>query len=224
MKRQIFLIVTIVDKGRGESIASIYHKYKISQSLICSGNGTASSEMLDYLGLDEPEKDILIGIGSKYSSYLVLKDLSTTMSYSIPGSGISFTLPISSMSLFSLKKIEEPDTTISLKEELHLNNERKHELIVAITDMNISDTIVTAAKLAGAKTGTVIKSRQVLSEEMTKIFGITIQPEKKITLFVVPTEEKNDIMKAVSTVVLKEDSEHGFVFSIPAHDVVGIMK
>ena len=105
-----------------------------------------------------------------------------------------------------------------------MNNERKHELIVAITDMNISDTIVTAAKLAGAKTGTVIKSRQVLSEEMTKIFGITIQPEKKITLFVVPTEEKNDIMKAVSTVVLKEDSEHGFVFSIPAHDVVGIMK
>ena len=225
MEKQIHLIITIVDQGRGEHIAAIFHKYNITQQLICHGHGTASSEILDYLGLDEPEKDIVIGIASNVSSHLVLKDLSTTMSYSIPGSGISFTLPISSMSLFSLKKINEQPTNIDIsKEELHVNNEKKHELIVAITDTGVSDTIVTAAKLAGAKTGTVIKARQVLSEEVTKIFGITIQPEKKIVLFLVPSNEKKEIMTAVSTAVLKEDSEHGMVFSIPAHDVVGIMK
>ena len=47
------LLVTIIDRGKGKKLISYYNSQNIKFTLLCFGKGTASSEILDYLGLDE---------------------------------------------------------------------------------------------------------------------------------------------------------------------------
>ena len=60
--RKIKLLVSIVERGMGEKVVGIYRKHNVVINLICLGKGTASSEILDYLGLNKNEKDIILSI------------------------------------------------------------------------------------------------------------------------------------------------------------------
>ena len=55
-------LITIVDRGRGEMAAELLNQVHKSVHMISLGKGTASSEIMDYLGLDEPEKDIVMSL------------------------------------------------------------------------------------------------------------------------------------------------------------------
>ena len=46
-------LITIVDRGRGEIAAELLNQIHKSFHMISLGNGTASSEIMDYLCLDE---------------------------------------------------------------------------------------------------------------------------------------------------------------------------
>ena len=54
---------------------------------------------------------------------------------------------------------------------------KEHELIISIFNRGYSDTVMDAAKKAGARGGTVLNARGTGSHEVEKFFGITIQPE-----------------------------------------------
>ena len=45
------LLITIVDRGKGERIAEIADRRLFHISLMCLGHGTAKSEIMDLLGL-----------------------------------------------------------------------------------------------------------------------------------------------------------------------------
>ena len=62
MNRKIEWLVTIVDRGRGSAVAQVYQKHQVAVQLITHGHGTASSKIMDILGLDEPEKDIVLSL------------------------------------------------------------------------------------------------------------------------------------------------------------------
>jgi hypothetical protein len=47
---------------KGDKAAKIFAECGIEVRYICLGHGTANSEIMDNLGLDEPEKDIVIGL------------------------------------------------------------------------------------------------------------------------------------------------------------------
>ena len=49
-------------QGAGNRAASIFHTYNHEILLAVRGHGTASSAVMDCLGLDEPEKDLVLGL------------------------------------------------------------------------------------------------------------------------------------------------------------------
>ena len=53
-------LVTILDRGMGETAIDVLNPIYKTEYMIILGKGTAGSEIMDYLGLDEPEKDVLI--------------------------------------------------------------------------------------------------------------------------------------------------------------------
>ena len=55
-KDPIKLMVTIVHRGKGDTVAKQFGKDHVGTHYVCHGFGTASSEMMDYLGIGEPEK------------------------------------------------------------------------------------------------------------------------------------------------------------------------
>lgn len=61
-KNSIKLVVTITERGKGKGLAKLYAEQGVHCSYQCMGRGTASSELLDVLGVGSSEKDILLCI------------------------------------------------------------------------------------------------------------------------------------------------------------------
>ena len=99
----------------------------------------------------------------------------------------------------------------------------RHELVFSIMDAGLYSLVMEAAKEAGCKGGTVIKARSLYTEEIKRVFGMTLQQEKEILLILVPSDLKLPVMEAIRKRLLTETSERGIVFSLPAHDTMGLL-
>ena len=62
------LMITITDRNRGETFANWYQSQGIPLVMTALGNGTATTEILDYLGLEATEKAVLF-CGSTFSTF-----------------------------------------------------------------------------------------------------------------------------------------------------------
>ena len=100
------LLTTIVNRGKGDKIVAMFNQQEILFNLIILGEGTADSEILDYLGIGEIDKDVVLSIVAEEKLEEVLKDLREKMQFSLPGKGIAFTVPLSSIAARMLKHIE----------------------------------------------------------------------------------------------------------------------
>lgn len=97
LPKKIKLLITIVDRGKGEKLTEIFRENNVMFNLIALGIGTAKSEILDYLGLGQTEKDIVISVVEEDNVKNTLNILNERMHLKEPGNGIAFTIPISSV-------------------------------------------------------------------------------------------------------------------------------
>lgn len=96
------------------------------------------------------------------------------------------------------------------------------EAIYVIVNNGFSEAVMTAAKAAGARGGTVFSAHGTGRAEAEKFYGITISPEKEIVLILVPKSIRNNVMKAIYTEIGLGTPGEGIAFSLPATDVIGL--
>lgn len=221
-------LVTIIDRGGGEQVAKLLSRSCRCMHVLSLGKGTAGSEIMDYLGLDEPEKDIVISLVPEDSADYLLRLLRDHFSFAAPGKGIAFLLPVTSISA-ALTKMTGPEHEIEIKkiktwqkEAPEVMENRQFECIFAIITHGNSDLVMTAARSAGARGGTLIRARGLDADEASKFFHITIQPEKEIAVIVVPVSIKKVVMQSICSAILEKGGEHGMVFSVPVDEAVGL--
>ncbi|MDR0425613.1 MAG: P-II family nitrogen regulator [Clostridiales bacterium] len=94
-------------------------------------------------------------------------------------------------------------------------------LIVTIVNKGYADTVMEAAREAGASGGTVLHARGTGTLEAEKIFGIAIEPEKDLLLILTGDEKRPDIMKAVYRETGLSTGGMGICFSLPVEDLLG---
>ncbi len=220
----IYLLIIIVERGKGTKAAHFLQELSIPVQLIISGRGTASSRIMDYLGLDEPHKELLICLADQSRAKTIFTYLENKMHFSRPGHGIACALPLSGITRFLSARLgNRSDIDHLTEEECKMKESVRHELVFSIMDAGLSSLVMEAAKEAGCKGGTVIKARSLYTEEIKRIFGMTLQQEKEILLILVTSDLKIPVMEAISKRLLTETSERGIVFSLPAHDTVGLL-
>ncbi|MDL2236620.1 hypothetical protein LJC56_02160 [Christensenellaceae bacterium OttesenSCG-928-K19] len=95
--KRIKLLVTIVDRGKGKEVREVVNKACRAFHLSFMGRGTAASEILDYLGLGETEKDIVMSVVREECLDEVMLALQKNLRLDIPGNGIAFTIRITSV-------------------------------------------------------------------------------------------------------------------------------
>lgn len=100
----------------------------------------------------------------------------------------------------------------------------QYELIVCIVNVGFSDAVMDAATKAGAKGGTVINARGTANKEAESLFKIKIQPEKEMVMIIVPSELRNDVLRAIYTAVGLNSPGQGIAFALPVDNVVGLAK
>lgn len=103
-------------------------------------------------------------------------------------------------------------------------NENKFSLIVTVINAGFVDLVMDAAKEAGAGGGTVILGRGTGNEEIEKLFGIVIQPEKEVVLIIALKEIVDDVLKAIYDQAGLKTPGQGIAFAVPLDDAVGIGK
>ena len=212
-------LLTIIDSKQNEKKhLKRFHKFKVPFRVIMSGKGTASSSLLEYFGLDETEKIVILTTMPKVMSKHILKDIQTTLNIKDPGNGIAFTIPLSS----STKYIQDFYQNNNW-EDFEMEEITKH-LIITITNEGFAETVMTAAKKAGASGGNTINGRGLETEKIVKFLGLSIEPEKDIILILTDEEKKTPIMNEIVNACGLKTPGAGICFSIPVENAIGLIE
>ena len=91
----------------------------------------------------------------------------------------------------------------------------KNDLVVCIVNAGFSEDVMTAARAAGAKGGTIIRGRGTANPEAEEFFNISIQPDKEMILILVSSDIKDEVMKSIYRNEGLASEAAAFVFSLP---------
>ena len=218
--KSIKLAAAIVNRGAGNRAAAIFHTYNHEILLAVRGHGTASSAVMDCLGLDEPEKDLVLGLSSKTDADRLLRALGREMEFCKPGHGIS----CAAMDILSRHEDQTGPNSrpAEHKEDIPMTNSHSYELIASVIHTDLSAPVMEAARKAGCQGGTLIKAREIGSDAGKKLFGMTLSQEKAILLILTPTSLRAPILKSICETVMKETGEHAVAISLPVDAVEGL--
>lgn len=213
---KLSLLCLIINEESEKEYVKILKKYKANFKTIMYGVGTASSSILEYFGLDEIHKILILSIVPTTNSKHILKSLGAETDIDEPGGGIAFTIPISS----SVKYIEDFYKN-KFMEDIDMNDANQ-ELIITITNEGYAESVMNAAKAGGATGGTTIYGRGLETEKIIKFLGISIEPEKDIVLILTSNDKKIDIMNKIVEKCGLTTLGAGICFSLPVSHVIGL--
>ena len=91
------LLFTIVNRQRAELFAAMIQSFDANIQLYVLAQGTASSETLEYLGLAESDKSVIVSVIREDKSKEIMKFLDEKFATIKNGKGIAFTVPLSSV-------------------------------------------------------------------------------------------------------------------------------
>lgn len=97
-----------------------------------------------------------------------------------------------------------------------------YEVVFCVVNAGFSELVMDAAKEVGARGGTVIHARGTANKEAEKFFHITIQPDKEIVMILVPSDIKDDVLRAIYRQAGLKSAGQGIAFSMAVDEVVGI--
>lgn len=218
---RIKLIVSITHKGTGDRVVDFYKQKQLLYNFVCIGSGTASSEILEYLGLEETQKDVVITMAPAIKVSSALTELAETFQLQKAGNGIAFTLPLSAVSARVPQILCKPEN-LEGNEEIVLENSTQFELVLAIVAHGTADIAIEAAKSVGATGGTVLHARRVGFEEAESTFGFAIQPEKDILAILTNRDNRTAIMQKITELAGINTEARALVMSLPVEDVMGL--
>lgn len=213
------LMITITDRSRRETFVRWYQSQGIPLVLSAHGYGTATTEILDYLGLEATEKTVLFCVGAR--SPKLVRRAAKDLWLDIPGRGILMTVPISSIGGVSAKEY----LLQGQEAEESMENKQTHELLVVIVKQGYTDQVMNAARSAGATGGTVIHAKGAGTTDLAKkFFGVSIASERDMVFILTRQENRNEIMKAIMAQAGMKTAAEGMVFSMPVSDIAGLRQ
>lgn len=219
------LLVTIVDRGKGPEAVDLYRARHMYFDYLCMGLGTANSKILDYFGLSETEKDVVLTLVPEPLIPELIAQADRKFHLTSPGRGILFTVPLSGVSgqvSQVLCKPEHLPEGWEEKEEKRVENANRYDLIIAIVNMGGLDTVMDAARAEGARGGTVLHARRVGFEDRENLLGFALQPEKEVVAILAPRAQKQELMRAINKAAGLTTPAAGILFSLPVDDMMGL--
>ena len=164
----LFLMSTITDRRTADAFLQLYEAHGVNVTLRTVGTGTAVQETLSTLGLEKTEKAVLLAVVTAQTWQEVQRDLRRKMRIDVPGTGIAFTVPLSSIGGKRALGFLTEHQTLTWKEESTLKDTR-YELLLVIANQGYTGSIM----------------------------GMELVNEKELVLIVSRTAQKNRIMKAI---------------------------
>lgn len=220
--RILYLIATpkLVNKAVG-----MFKEGNVPTQYVFHAQGTASSEVMDMLGLDGVDKNILMSMMPKMFADEMLKKLRKKLHLGMPNTGIGFTVAMSGGSghIMQLMERMEPEDGEKPRERNEADmTDNEYSMIMAIVNQGFSEEVMNAARPKGASGGTVFHSRRVGNQEAMKFWKISVQEEREVVIILAGKEDKLAIMQEIGKQCGMHSKAQGIVMSLPVDNVVGL--
>lgn len=210
------ILLTIVDKGKALTVNEFYERNGVFFTVVTRGYGTASSEILDVLGLEESEKDILISMADQSVAKSVMSIFNDRLSGAGVGKGIACRLKLNAAPNLLVQTL---GLMAKRTEEKKVESNDKYSLIIISVEQGYADEVMAVAKKAGARGGTLMRAHQMVNELTQSLYAKDFTPERELLLIVVDAEKRNAVLESVN-------SEHGIrkeanalVVSLPVEEI-----
>ena len=216
-KNRLYLMITITNRVMGAThFLDFYRAFGAPVVFTALGRGTASNDVLSYLGLEATEKSVMFSVVTPAVKEVLMRELVDTMRIDRPGSGIAVCLHLSSVGgrtalnyLISGKSDAQPDMTVKEEEQM---NENAYQLIVAITNTGYTDAVMEAASAA----------RATDAGNTNKFFGMAISEEREMIFLVTSADKRAAIMQSIMEKAGAHTEAQTVTFSVPLDDAAGL--
>lgn len=213
-KTPLCIVFTIVERGGSEKVTRAYERMGIGFHYRLSGEGTASSDLLDILGIGTSERDILISPTDRGAAEALVDMIHREGLSRAHAKGIMCVLPLTAVSMKAADLLLE-QAKVSEEEGSAMENSVKQSMIIIAVDQGYTEAVMTTAKEAGARGGTVVRSHIMRSKEHESFGGPTFAGERELILIVASRGERNAIMERVDAVHGGEADAHAIMYSLP---------
>ena len=95
--KKLKLLITVVNKNKAEFYMDYLQEYEVNMQMSMRARGTADSDLLHYLGLEDTEKRVLFSLIRENMAPAALKGLEEKFATVRDGKGIAYTVPLSSV-------------------------------------------------------------------------------------------------------------------------------
>lgn len=102
--KKIAMYVTIVNRGQGEAVVKLFQTLKTSLQFIQVGQGTATKQVYDILGMEDNTKEIIVSLVPVDRLPFVRIELEAFFAANRNNKGIGFAIPLTSIIGVSIYK------------------------------------------------------------------------------------------------------------------------
>ncbi len=226
-------LVLITTQKKSEKASELYKKCGVPVQYRLNAEGTASSEIMDMLGLGTIEKRVLITLLPKVTADKMLENLNGELKMNTVNSGIAFTFPLNGANGMILKPFADTQCDVSPEQDKEENSlgkkgeescmsDKKYVMIASVVNRGYSEDVMKAARSEGARGGTVLHTLGSGNGEAGSFFGLNIQEEKDVVLILSDADSKLKIMNAINEKCGLQSDAEGLVVSMPIDSVMGI--
>jgi len=94
---RLVLLVTVVNKGKGTFFADFLRTFDVNLQISFVGTGTARSDLIELLGLKDNRRSVVFSVVRAERVDAILAALKERFQSVNGGTGIAFTMPLSSV-------------------------------------------------------------------------------------------------------------------------------
>lgn len=211
------LICVIVNFGAGSKVVRSGKKHGLSGATVMLGRGTVSSHILDFMGISDIRKEIVLMAAERPVSERALEEMNREFEFHKPNHGIAFTTSI--CGVFGTKSMH-----CGKHHEKREAAETMYHIINAIVEKGKAEDVIEAAVKAGSKGGTIINARGSGVHETSKVFSMEIEPEKEIVLILSEAALTDKIVSAILEGLKMDEPGRGIVYVQEANRTYGIYR
>lgn len=208
------LYCLIMECGKASKAIRIGKANGVRGATIIMGKGTVHSSFLNFMGLHDDCREIVLMGAEKTVGDVALQAIAKELEMRKPSHGIAFTIPLTN--IIGTQFYQE---NITLEKE---ENNMNYKLVITIVEKGKAEQVIDAAKKAGSQGGTILGGRGSGVHETKRIFNIEIEPEKEIILIVAKNDRVDAITKAIREEMHIDDPGKGIIFVTEVTQTIGL--